>query len=242
MRHDGTGCIKEQRPALVGLIPCFLKKKCTSSSSYHISKPRGGERLRHEAPDFPFDRLSGEQPLLYISLGSIFTNQPDFYKQCFAAFAGQDWQMFIECRQYLIHWKLAAFRSYRKRPPLLSVQMDLDHDLSIFFRKYLGSAGTHLPSQQDAHRSLTKQIPPPGIHNYQPQGFAFLHVAHRRGKLLPTLAPGECEKQEPITPYPMPWGMQDDCRYHVCQDADRPRRPGMVDTRVDFVHQFALVR
>jgi MGT family glycosyltransferase len=50
---------------------------------------------RHEAPDFPFDRLSGEQPLLYISLGSIFTNQPEFYKQCFAAFAGQDWQVVL---------------------------------------------------------------------------------------------------------------------------------------------------
>jgi MGT family glycosyltransferase len=50
---------------------------------------------RHEAPDFPFDRLSAERPLLYISLGSIFTNQPDFYKQCFAAFADQDWQVLL---------------------------------------------------------------------------------------------------------------------------------------------------
>ena len=50
---------------------------------------------RHEAPDFPFDRLSGEQPLLYISLGSIFTNQPEFYQQCFAAFADQDWQVVL---------------------------------------------------------------------------------------------------------------------------------------------------
>jgi MGT family glycosyltransferase len=50
---------------------------------------------RHEATDFPFDRLSLEQPLLYISLGSIFTNQPEFYKQCFAAFADQDWQVVL---------------------------------------------------------------------------------------------------------------------------------------------------
>jgi MGT family glycosyltransferase len=50
---------------------------------------------RHEAPDFPFDRLSVEQPLLYISLGSILTNQPEFYKQCFAAFADQDWQVVL---------------------------------------------------------------------------------------------------------------------------------------------------
>jgi MGT family glycosyltransferase len=50
---------------------------------------------RPEAPDFPFERLSGEHPLLYISLGSIFTNQPEFYKQCFAAFADQDWQVVL---------------------------------------------------------------------------------------------------------------------------------------------------
>jgi MGT family glycosyltransferase len=51
--------------------------------------------LRHEALDFPFDRLNSEQPLLYISLGSIFTNQLEFYKQCFAAFADQDWQVVL---------------------------------------------------------------------------------------------------------------------------------------------------
>jgi NDP-glycosyltransferase len=50
---------------------------------------------RHEAPDFPFDRLNVEKPLLYISLGSIFTNQPEFYKQCFAAFTDQDWQVVL---------------------------------------------------------------------------------------------------------------------------------------------------
>jgi len=50
---------------------------------------------RHEAPDFPLDRLSSERPLLYISLGSIFTNQPAFYKQCFAAFGDQSWQVVL---------------------------------------------------------------------------------------------------------------------------------------------------
>ncbi len=50
---------------------------------------------RPEAPDFPFERLDAERPLLYISLGSIFNNQPEFYKQCFAAFADQDWQVVL---------------------------------------------------------------------------------------------------------------------------------------------------
>src|SRR5262249_15651845 len=33
---------------------------------------------RHEAPDFPFDRLNTERQLLYISLGSIAIPQPEF--------------------------------------------------------------------------------------------------------------------------------------------------------------------
>ncbi len=50
---------------------------------------------RPEATDFPFDRLSSERPLLYISLGSVFNNQPEFYQHCFAAFADQPWQVVL---------------------------------------------------------------------------------------------------------------------------------------------------
>ena len=56
---------------------------------------------RHEAPDFPFDQLSSDRPLLYISLGSIFTNQPEFYKQCFAAFADQPWQVVLSVGKHI---------------------------------------------------------------------------------------------------------------------------------------------
>ena len=56
---------------------------------------------RHEAPDFPFDQLSSDRPLLYISLGSIFTNQPEFYKQCFAAFADQPWQVVLSIGKHI---------------------------------------------------------------------------------------------------------------------------------------------
>lgn len=50
---------------------------------------------RHEALAFPFERLNAERPLLYISLGSVFNNQPAFYQQCFAAFADQPWQVVL---------------------------------------------------------------------------------------------------------------------------------------------------
>src|SRR2546428_3855412 len=120
--------------------------------------------------------------------------------------------------------------------------MDLDHDLSIFFREYLCCAGAHFPTQKDMHRGLPNQILPPGRpHHPKAQRFALLHIAHRRRKLLPTLAPGKREKQEPVAPHPMPWGTQDGRRYRVGQDSDRPGRLGIVDTRLGVVHRFALV-
>ena len=56
---------------------------------------------RHEALDFPFERLSSTRPILYISLGSIFNNQPEFYKQCFGAFADQPWQVVLSIGKHI---------------------------------------------------------------------------------------------------------------------------------------------
>jgi MGT family glycosyltransferase len=50
---------------------------------------------RHDAPDFPFEQLNSDLPLLYISLGSVFTNQSEFYKKCFEAFGDQPWQVVL---------------------------------------------------------------------------------------------------------------------------------------------------
>lgn len=50
---------------------------------------------RHQHTDFPMDWLRGEQPLLYISLGSVVSNQPAFYRHCFAAFGEQPWQVVL---------------------------------------------------------------------------------------------------------------------------------------------------
>lgn len=47
---------------------------------------------RAETNDFPLDRL-GEQPVLYISLGTAFNNWLDFFQMCLTAFGGQPWQV-----------------------------------------------------------------------------------------------------------------------------------------------------
>jgi len=44
--------------------------------------------------DFPVEQL-GTQPLLYISLGTVFNNQIDFYRTCFTAFDDTEWQVVL---------------------------------------------------------------------------------------------------------------------------------------------------
>ncbi len=49
---------------------------------------------RPETPTFPFERLQ-DKPLLYVSLGTAFNKCPDFYRQCFDAFASSDFQVVV---------------------------------------------------------------------------------------------------------------------------------------------------
>lgn len=49
---------------------------------------------RHYSGDFPLEHL-GKHPQLYISLGTAFNNQPDFYNLCFDAFGQTGWQVIL---------------------------------------------------------------------------------------------------------------------------------------------------
>ena len=49
---------------------------------------------RGDTGDFPFSHLEGG-PALYISLGTVFNNWPDFYRMCFAAFGGTPWRVVL---------------------------------------------------------------------------------------------------------------------------------------------------
>ena len=49
---------------------------------------------RVDTGDFPFSHLEGG-PALYISLGTVFNNWPDFYRMCFAAFGGTPWRVVL---------------------------------------------------------------------------------------------------------------------------------------------------
>lgn len=45
--------------------------------------------------DFPFEQLDSTQPLIYITLGTVANNNPEFFNMCFAAFAEHPWQVVI---------------------------------------------------------------------------------------------------------------------------------------------------
>jgi MGT family glycosyltransferase len=49
---------------------------------------------RYYSGDFSLERLN-KRPLLYISLGTAFNNQVDFYQMCFDAFAQSGWQVVL---------------------------------------------------------------------------------------------------------------------------------------------------
>ncbi len=50
---------------------------------------------RQEASSFSWNWLHSEQPLLYISLGTVANNQPEFFKLCFAAFGASNYQVVL---------------------------------------------------------------------------------------------------------------------------------------------------
>ncbi|HSR67367.1 MAG TPA: macrolide family glycosyltransferase [Acidobacteriota bacterium] len=56
-----------------------------------------GPSLQHSRDDvdFPFKRLDPRRPLLYISLGTLFNRESDFFEHCFQAFASSDWQVVL---------------------------------------------------------------------------------------------------------------------------------------------------
>ena len=49
---------------------------------------------RCETADFPFEQL-GKQPLIYVTLGTVFNQDPGFFQACFEACAAQPWQVVI---------------------------------------------------------------------------------------------------------------------------------------------------
>lgn len=62
-------------------------------SDYVFAGPPIGPRP--DAPPFPFEQLDPALPLIYVSLGTVFNNNPRFYSACVEAFAAGQQQVVI---------------------------------------------------------------------------------------------------------------------------------------------------
>jgi MGT family glycosyltransferase len=49
---------------------------------------------RSDSSGFPLDLLA-DKPTLYVSLGTVFNANPEFFDACFDAFADTDWQVVL---------------------------------------------------------------------------------------------------------------------------------------------------
>lgn len=91
---DYVGLAASPKPLNVVLIPRpFQPAGSSFDERYLFVGPSIWPRYTGES--FPFEQLKAEMPLLYISLGSIFTSQPLFFKTCFEAFADTRWQVVL---------------------------------------------------------------------------------------------------------------------------------------------------
>lgn len=51
--------------------------------------------------DFPFDTLDSKLPLIYISLGTVFNDNPSFFRRCIEAFGESDYQVVMSLENRL---------------------------------------------------------------------------------------------------------------------------------------------
>lgn len=70
----------------------FQLKGLSFDDSYRFVGSSLGSR--EERVDFPWERLQGKR-VIYISLGTVFHRDPDFYRICLKAFADTDYQIVI---------------------------------------------------------------------------------------------------------------------------------------------------
>jgi MGT family glycosyltransferase len=88
---------------------------------------------RAEFGEFPVDRL-GDLPLILISMGTMYNDEPEFYRSCFAAFGGAPYRVVLAIGHRIDAEKLGAapdnfiVREYVPQPALLArTQLFITH-------------------------------------------------------------------------------------------------------------------
>jgi MGT family glycosyltransferase len=65
----------------------------TQATNYAFVGPPFRESM--DAIPFPYNELVVDRPLIYVSLGTVFNNNPEFFRACLAAFAGSEAQVVL---------------------------------------------------------------------------------------------------------------------------------------------------
>jgi MGT family glycosyltransferase len=98
-----------------------------TSREFHLAGASYDESYQFVGPSFPcdtqaFDLPLGFGPLIYISLGTIFNHQADFYRACFKAFGGKDCRVILATGNRIGHDELGAppsnFTLHRHAPQI----------------------------------------------------------------------------------------------------------------------------
>ena len=79
--------------------------------------------IHAEAPSFPFDEL-GDEPVIYISLGTVFNDKGDFYRLCLEAFANLDYHVVMSIGNRIDSTQLGTIpENFIVRPFVPQVQL-----------------------------------------------------------------------------------------------------------------------
>lgn len=61
-----------------------------ANSTVHVGPPF---QSPWDEAEFPFEELDDSRPLIYVSLGTVFNDRPDFFRACIEAFGTGEWQL-----------------------------------------------------------------------------------------------------------------------------------------------------
>jgi len=92
---DMEGLLTDAEPLNLVFLPrAFQPEGDSFDERFLFVGPSLQSEARGGAGDFPLERLEAGRTL-YISLGTVFNDWPDFYRTCFTAFGGSPWQVVL---------------------------------------------------------------------------------------------------------------------------------------------------
>ena len=93
-RFDMRSILVHTEPLIMVFLPRAFQPGGETFDERYLFVGPSFQSHRDDSLAFPCEQL-GTQPLLYISLGTVFNDQADFYRTCFTAFGDTTWQVLL---------------------------------------------------------------------------------------------------------------------------------------------------